>query len=501
MGKISIFIVDDVKQQQDTVEELIYEAYGNDSHFKENVSIVKFFWPHKKPESAVSPLAYDNIESNQPHVIFSDILWDQKGIPYPQEWGIEFAKLVRERYQNIVFQLITKNPTNSEQTSAFSLGYNSINIADKHHRSDQIRKCLYRATKFLTSKLDSVIKKDLLSKIGNWDEFQNAEILIQEEKWKIQNLFIIYWNNNLPSWYKIKELLLPDITLVASECFGIWGVKQITHGAKNYFPYNTTDELKSEIKRQFQNLFSSIEELKNMSDIDNILKNISYENDCNVLLNKCLNSTIEYPPDFDIECLRDSKFRYGSPATKKNHHTEPNRQIITFKIENNIIEPTILEDIQGGVFEVNIPIHNIFEKAFQKLLVECNNKFSLSSFELQNKIEHPSLNLRPCHQVKLYENLMIFRQSKLFPAEKILSLIDVPDFFRILWDNNLEYFGKYFIISKIDNQCEVFDCTSQGLVYKINNNVPINSELLNFILKDEQHPTYHIFTFNSWRQG
>jgi len=123
----------------------------------------------------------------------------------------------------------------------------------------QIKDCFHKATKYLVSQLDSMAKGQLRSQIGDIENFQTVQIYLGDEEWQPKNLFIIYWNDNSPDWPNIKKLLTPDLTLAASECVGINGIKQATHPIEQGY-YIGKDGWYENMIGQLKNLKSIIDE-------------------------------------------------------------------------------------------------------------------------------------------------------------------------------------------------------------------------------------------------
>jgi hypothetical protein len=492
MNQLTIYIVDDIKEQQDTVESLIKEAIRPYKYSRSNIKTKKFFWPHIKPQNKNTCAAYDMIESENPHIIFSDITWDTEGVPKsPQFWGIEFAKKVKEEYPNIVFQLITCNPNNSEQTNASIAGFDTINKADKINREEQIRRCFLEATKCLVTRLNSKIKSNLYKLIIDKDisSFNDIKINLDKKEWYAYNIFLTCYKDNTPDWEILMKLVKPNLTLAASECFGINGIKQATHSLAQGF-YIGPDGWYNNILTQVDHFIKTIEETNKFTCINIIdkfpvlkqyLDNIKNFRKKTVKINNNHELATKSLPQ-----LRNKYFSFGTSRKRKK-----------FKIgKKDITRNDKINPKQGNEFEIYLPVHEIFKSEFKTLYDNCD---SIKHHTWQSNEVYPlpqTWNV-DSKRPKIFKDYLVFNQrGEPYPCDAIQRL---PECFEVFRNKHFEFFGNMYLVLKRQNgQIEINDCTYEQALPKTSDY--FDKTLTKYLEENNDTTAYFIFEFNSWRQ-
>jgi hypothetical protein len=391
---------------------------------------------------------------------------------------------------------VVKEVINAERRGVESV----VTKADKgkgiFELQDMIVSKLKQVAKNYFNKLDSSIKKELKHELFSLDkeDFLLFKVNVDKKEYQLKDILIAYLpleENEFKA--EIGKLLTPDITLAASEVFGIFGVKQITHEAPDYFPYNNTGELKEEISRQFNGFEQLIKDVKETQN--NIFGNTTFEEHYKEFKQTILTNEIaSHIADINLQSERDKKFRYGSVSRKNTRIT-----IVLNGAEPTDLPVELINDVDK--FEINLPIHLIFKNCLERILSAASNenKFYLCSFRDEKKaMYHPIKGNNIPNKPSFFFNYLLMPSKNIFE----LNLSNLPDHIKCLWEKNFGYFGEYYLAIKNNTGWNIFNSTWKDNIYciELDNIIPNSCILNHFIIDNKILQTIHIFRFNTWNQ-
>jgi len=333
-------------------------------------------------------------------------------------------------------------------------------------------------------------------------------VFILGEIWPLQNLFLFYWNN--PA--KVSEIircLTRNLSLAFSECFGILGIKQLTHNASNYY---ATDNLvlDAKIKEQFHKLDQVLDELKVVTaNVYNLM-----EDDINKY-NEFKSAYLASNASFDgtLQSLRNKYFQFkGSGIIKAFDEILRNQQSQGHLTEFHLQELNLADCDSKDEFELNLPIHRIlqsrFEGLFKRIFPNASNKGACASkCEIFTCAVQTDSRAIDNYNIRLCENLLVMRHGgdKILHPLAWLERSQEPDWLQHLQEL-IPFFGRFYLLTRktLADDFEVFDCTYFP-IHSIGKFQAWDSKLrvgtLECTLKrDAANTTYYIFSFSAWRQ-
>lgn len=355
--------------------------------------------------------------------------------------------------------------------------------------------------KLATSLVKKKLKELILS--NNWEKDSEFKIEIQNDEYRFCDLFFGWYDETKE---KLKNDILaeltPDLSLAASECFGINGIKQATHDLEQQY-YIGDNGWISNMKKQLDDYYKILIEVKSEFDGEN-LKEIKsnyekYLKKINVIKDEVQKISQKKEAEKFFENNK-SKYRFG---------TSPN----STKIE---INNKPLEKInKGNEFEIYFPVHELYSNQFEKLLSKSKD-FKAYSFNTEKKLEdnptwkvheQPEFDKTP----KLFKEYIIFTQEFENGNENEYSenipLESQPDFLSNFINLKFEYFGNIYVILKQNGNWILYNCTyidnilheiidfNQFETYMIE-----SKDLLKKLTTNENAKAYFIFEFLTWRQ-
>lgn len=328
-----------------------------------------------------------------------------------------------------------------------------------------------------------------------------------EEKicgWKLGNLLIGWrthsrnsYPDNLP--YLLHSLIAPDIALAASECFGIFGVKELTHGGSGYWDSKTV-------------VRKSIEQSKTFISV---VRNIS-----NAALKSCLENRLQ--SWFDIlngeavvtfdsstqSCLTAQEFRdkYFKCQTKDvlKHLRETALNTVTLKEFE-------LSGIKNHGFEIFINPVELSSRGFQTLFARVKSRAGADSLGiccLATKND-PRDTLKACDEngreweAILYRNYLIISHDVIQGIDENLLFNSIQNQTICEFRGSGFYFlGEYYICLKEGDKLRYFDCFCEDnppgtKVFSVDQLAHFEEFVRN--CEGTRKKIYHIFAFNSWR--
>jgi CRISPR/Cas system CSM-associated protein Csm2 small subunit len=417
-------------------------------------------------------------------------------------YGREVLKHIVEVALSMKIDTIKDNPTKDDFKDIFPQTFHRI------------------ANKYI-QRADTKEKNALISLAGN---VQNDDLILDEiiqvngEKWKVKNLFLCCWNPDTKKYEGVlqclKDFIIPDITCAFSECFGVEGVKQITHNAGNYFSTDRT-LLQAKIKEQTDKLDQVLLDVKtSYPEIYNAVEvHIKSFEEFKDILSRSSNFTF----DENLQKIRERHFQFKGLKTLNGlteilHELKGKNELTCFSLQEPSYE--FCEDSASGKeFEINIPIYKIFEKQFnnffKRIFPNVSKKGACAKdaefFSCTSFIETYKTN--DFNDLELYENLLVIRHA----GDKTLNPTswdkrsDEPDWLQD-YQNVMPFLGRLHLFTRKSaaNDFYVFDCTQFPIQsfgdFKNWHSSQKNKFLECMMGKDASNTIYYVFSFLAWRQ-
>jgi len=516
----------------------IFNPDSNLSH-DERIEFAENYFDIKRFISSKEAIDYYDKDNPPPDLLIADIDFSEPSCGESTTAGIGIILKVKEKYPNTIRAYLTSQesepavrPTIDHQLQDLEPDCRIIRKNHLDQRTDMSRKLpmlIRKVTKKYLRKASPQEIIDIISCLNSGDDLKNFTIMINNEAWQIDKLFIghtvktikkigedncIYHEvikiNKEEFIQNIRNELATniDITLAFSEAFGIYGIKQITHTPEKY--YSTDSEiLITKIENQILNLNLLLNQILTKLESVNILPNFKsliedyrcFEKEFSDKKNG-KDSKELFSNDFNIDhydseldIIRNRKLRFG---------TSPNSQHLTI---SNFEMKTAASRYQ---FEIYIPIHEVFRDKFDILVENCVNHgtnlaiqcYAYKGEEYSEKVD--DIYYKP----HLFHNYLIFRLKCNNRFSKQNFVESIPSFIRNFYDNKFYLFGKYIMVVKLDgsgDEWHTFDCTyidPKPIEIELNSIFPIESNcpVLDKIKSDNINNTYHVFKFFSWRQ-
>lgn len=297
------------------------------------------------------------------------------------------------------------------------------------------------------------------------------------------------WSNlqNDDEWKRgILSSLFRDITLAASQCFGVDGVKQATHDiSQGYYKENDDNTAwHSKAIDQVNKLLETLSEVKSLLASRSVALRYltTYEKHIQLFLQKLeqVDPKSQIPAVDDLTREVRTKFRFG---------TSPNSTPMKF----GNLEPTKWGKEE---FEIYLPVHLVYEADFQNISTKCD-RVVLCALESQEKRQHPKT-WKGDKQPVLHREFMIFEQDGNDEYSENVPLKCLPGYFEVFQSKGFELFGRMYLVLRRNNQLQVYDCTYKPPTQR---DLNVLSNLSTYLEgKKATVKAFYIFEFQSWRQ-
>lgn len=408
----------------------------------------------------------------------------------------------------ILEKLYSKNPTTRLLliTQYFGTHQNVLDIVPQlrekypHIHIEQISKGGLNDTKQLEGTLEAKFRKEYESWLRSFIkglDYSERETIKQAI---ISNHAIprVRLNNNVweSAHYFLPQLIdkrglanvfSPDITLAASECFGVDGVKQATHHiSQGYYKENDDNTAwHSKAKDQLNKLLATLSEVKSLLRKRSLQLPYldTYEQNIRSFLKKlnAIDPNDKIPAVDDLTREVRENFRFGTSQNSTN------------------IELGNHKPIRYGAneFEIYLPVHLVYEDEFKKMSTECT-RVVLCSLKTQERRQQPITSAENKQPV-LHRELVIFEQDGNDEYAQDIPSERLPDYFEVFQTKGFEFFGRMYLVLRRGGQLQVYDCTYKPAIQR-DLNVFNN---LSACLKEGKKATvkaFYIFEFQSWRQ-
>lgn len=344
-----------------------------------------------------------------------------------------------------VFNKVVRNAFNEGLTAIprdKAQGFYGIQLPILEELKKVAKKYLY--------KLDSYTKIELKNKLCelNKGDFLDLKVNIDYKEYHIKDILIAYLPLEENEFkIEINKLFFSDLSLAASECFGILGIKQITHDTSNF--YFKDARLFQKINNQIDLMFNCINEISN----ENITEKLStFRNDIEEFTTEFKNNNNQVYSEI-LRVKRNDNFQFKGDSFNDILGEE-------FKDYGN----------SDNFFELNIPIHKIFEiefGLFLKSILEKSSKGASAnrySWFSSAGIVIDKTEIVETYTIKLFNNFIGFYHD----GNNIFNPEDT-NHYQANWlksfQKNLNYFGKLYILKKeTENEYTVFDCTYDSVI-------------------------------------
>lgn len=276
-----------------------------------------------------------------------------------------------------------------------------------------------------------------------------------------------------------------------SKCFGRWGMKEITHGnsakTQSQGYYYCDSRLADCIEQQLLELSDTITATWGGDAFDKSIQEIIEEYD--KVKELCvLEKTKNYSES--LRTIRNRSFQFKGPEIME-YLTRlcPNLEVVSF----DVLE---LEE-----FEINLPIHRVFEEAFRQLLnpkskaIEKAEILAGSIRILEHSIPeaaYPSV---------LFDNYLLISHERLVGDREFNSLASPPDYILSFHNKHISNYGRYYLI-KHEGGFKYHDVSSAPIKI-VNREIVFGVEphcLERIPQQSDRFGTHHLFVFTSWRQ-
>lgn len=471
---------------------------------------------------------YNSPNAEPPDLLLCDIDFTEEQCGETATAGIDILKSVREKFPNTVTAYLTGQEAEDEVRPHIEPLWNflppecRIVRRDVETMSNDLKRkfplLLRKVTKTYLEKA-STDELEQLWKCLDEDDFTLDGIAnVAGEAWQIKHLFVGHTMlaesklgedgvTVITSWrflgeeefvVEVKRKLSSyfGITYAFSKCFGRWGVKEITHGNDNKLNsqgyYYIDKRLAQCIDQQVSDLLQRIQEFPEDLMRDPVIQQIvgsvnkfktEWEKDKHKVYSRSLKN------------IRDENFQWTGIRITEAVKTISSATASAIELQ------TLPETDQLVRFEVNIPIHLIFEDALRQLLTPKKMKLGQTQILAGGRriLEEPLED--NYHPAVLYENYLVIRYEKLLQKTDLLST-SPPDFILSFHNKNIDVFGRYYI-ALLNDGSTYYDVSHQNIKSVSRDLVfgtadhPIEKIINN---PDNKFKTYHIFIFSAWRQ-
>lgn len=299
-----------------------------------------------------------------------------------------------------------------------------------------------------------------------------------------------------------------------SLCFGIRGIMQITHplgedSAEVNPDWHLDGRLYEEISRQVSALDASLGgHIKLHPQLGSLLSNLltqwaQFNGLAMSLRGNEYDNHQEYKP---LSTPRENQFK-----------CKPEKLIRKLESLNERADPgSKVEVISGGSFgnhgfEMYLPVQDLFEGAFKRLLESVRTKANEGRIYLWHGAVGVHTRWPEGFPETLYDNYLIFGH-KGSPFVKGFAPNEPTKCARLLWNALLHLYGNYRVVSRSNGDWKVkdftFDSDKRPSEPRPFGNARVRPEIEKFISKESRPvgkaadcTTFHIFSFPAWRSG
>ena len=219
---------------------------------------------------------------------------------------------------------------------------------------------------------------------------------------------------------------------------------------------------------------------------------------------------IRYDFEPKENCLQDIRKQFFQFNVSGNSQTNRGMSVPLTQMANKcgvklqlIQTPTYLSP-RGWTFEVNLPVHRIFENEFTALFKSIFSGAKIKCAEMVFGVQKlRQTQISTFKSSYLCENYLIIRH-----AGQVLEKSQVTDnpaeFIKTIAESAFHFFGRYLLAIRrtVDSEIEFFDCTRLPPFPTAFNDVidGTQSAMKQMIATDSTNLTYHLFVFTAWRQ-
>ncbi len=269
-----------------------------------------------------------------------------------------------------------------------------------------------------------------------------------------------------------------NLVFSASESLAIGGVKQSTHPPENgYCTENWYDIMQGQLSQLISDTKKVIEQAPDLSHVKNYLKLIQDFQREMVQLGDGHPNTISKSNEF----MR--KFRYGTSLRSSR-----------LLIDNQA--PERLCDI-GFEFEIYVPVHEIFQTQFRRLIIECDT-FQCYAHGTIEKMDLPgtwSKDKTP----EVYNDYLIFGRQGDGSFWSRNAYSNLLSYFEAFRNAHFDLFGKMYFWYRHTKGIRLFDCTEYPSDEKSLDTFA-DKTLVDRLTKQQKAMAFFIFEFEGWRQ-
>lgn len=303
--------------------------------------------------------------------------------------------------------------------------------------------------------------------------------------WKNDDYLFLY-----PSVLDQNEVLYLvgiDLTLAASECFGVDGVKQATHPLSQQY-YVGKDgwhqkaisqvDVLNKVIEEGVTILSNRESPVNLSYLETYRENLK---EFKKALEKTDNNTS--PPISNLQMVVRESFRFG---------TSPNSSPIEFDSIN------VVARLSGNHFEIYLPIHLIYKSEFDSLSKKCN-RVKVHSWQTKEPHNRTIKTWGNEKEPKLHREYLIFEQDGTDDYSDNVPMITLPDYFDVFRSRGFELFGRLYLVLRRRGKLKLFDCTYSPCIKP---DITIfDNTLRNHLEREKSNvKAFFIFEIFGWRQ-
>ena len=328
----------------------------------------------------------------------------------------------------------------------------------------------------LVNKIHASKKQEVLLRAYQQQVSRLDKLTIENEEWTIGNLCAGWWDNGSRKFTEdiniiVKKILIPDLTLAVSECFGIEGYKSVTHDLEQgYFIGDWQSNLNVK-------LISLEQQINTVAEPINVLK-------------PYLREIIEFKSQINL--IKDQNQAKEIINSFKNFRigTSPNA-LRKLKIAGKEISPNLC--LSGKSFEVYLPIDEFFQTQFSRLS-EKTNFLGCFSYNTNVKINRDKISWKENKTPVLFNEYLIFFQTGMdyhegFPIPGVIDSFTTGYF---------QYFGKIYLYVRQTGVWFLYDLTWEKTLIE----EQVFPESLLSILAEHKKDanSFIVFEFSGWRQ-
>lgn len=473
-------------------------------------------------------------ERGRARVFFDVVLADAK-LPEGTTAGYEILTTAKELCNWTRLFLVSQHfglpevlelVTNNQRAKVIAISKSGLNDPYDSHFETAIRAELEKWMAAMVRLIAPTERHKLRMGLSVTGEMSANEIVrVGRDEWQLGHLFLPFFRP-LVDQQAIIRCLTPNFSLAFSEAFGILGLKQITHADGRYYSADPII-LHKKIREQLGSLDLMLRELGEIPNVADRLTSRPKFGEGHAIIERYAQFKTAYrrtgPRIFDgtLQSLREQFFQFkgsdgvGPQVLIGGCSNILRGLILTGKIEAGGLQIVSTDGCQGReIFEVNIPIHEIFEEYLAEMYkrifkipggksagVKTCQVFSTARQIRQEVVDDCDV---PLADKRLTDNYLVFRhEAELLPKPE--TWLEPPQWISA-FQTLIPFFGHLYVMTRanLNSDLDVFDCTYSPTSYHgpfqdwVSS---INAPTMRCMVdKDRTNKTYYVFCFPAWRQ-